>query len=264
MHDFDKIFSEKLYHHKTPPPANGWDQLNSALDKEQHAKRKVIFWRVAAVVLLLLLGGTGWWFGSQPQTDTQLADKNSTETIIPKASEKDFSPEEETNLLALEEKRSSNTTADTNERSDKNQNNDAENIVKQPLSKEPKDMLNKQNTQPTPHAQLVYASRDEKQSDNFDDEPKLEQIQRVETVNVEPLAPLEKELLAMEPVKTDINTPVTIIYKPGAAPDDEEKNIALELLSELRNSNISFSEIRNAKAELLAKVFSKKENELTP
>lgn len=264
MNDFDKIFSEKLYNHKTPPPANGWDQLNAALAKEQHAKRKVIFWRVAAAVLLLLIGGSGWWIGSQHQEATQLADDKRVETKVPEVVDNEFSAKEDTNQLALEEKQYANPSAGNNVQSTENYNNTPDNTSVKSPEKQSKAEVNKQEPQVEQQTQPMLASTEEEQMNNSAGEPNVEQIQSVETLTVEPLAPLEKELLAMEPIKTELSTPVTIIYKPGAAPNEEEKNIALELLSELKNTNITFSDIRNAKAELLAKVFSKKENEVTP
>lgn len=264
MNDFDKIFSEKLYNHKTPPPANGWDQLNAALAKEQHAKRKIIFWRVAAAVLLLLIGGSGWWIGRQQHEATQLADDKRVETKVSEMSGNEFSAKEDTNQLALEEKQNVNPAAGTNTQSAENHNNTPNHTSVKSPERQSKAEVNKQEPQLEQEAQPVLASTEEEEINSSAGEPNVEQIQSVETLTVEPLAPLEKELLAMEPQKTELSTPVTIIYKPGAAPNEGEKNIALELLSELKNTNITFSDIRNAKAELLAKVFSKKENEVTP
>ncbi|MEK6481865.1 hypothetical protein WJR50_30260 [Catalinimonas sp. 4WD22] len=260
MNDFEKIFSDKLHNYKTPPPTNGWDQLNAALDDKKKAKRKIVFWRAAAAVLLLFVAGVSWW-GIQPQSgESSIADENSVGTTLPQVDEQ----EQPSAPLAFEEENAASLQAQEQD-VPQNKMKVEETEPQKTDEKAAKSSAKKEKPQhdALPQTESLLASAEEEKADVPEVQP-LEEVQAVEALAVEPLILAKDELLALEPMKTKVSTPVTIIYKPGNVPDDDDKNLAMELLSELKNTNISFSEIRNAKAELLAKVFSKKENEVSP
>ncbi len=261
MNDFDKIFSDKLHHYKSTPPANGWEQLNAALDKEQRAKKKIIFWRVAAAILLLAVAGTSWWISTNPRK-TMIADQTSVETnVLVEVEEK---PNPDSGQLALEESVNNDQTEKLASVSSKAQTEEPAVFAEDEDHKHKKVTTEKRQLQHTPKVSTNVALATEESSDSTALLPG-KSIQTIETLAVQPLGLVESELVAMEALPTKVSPPVTIIYKPGAQSlENEGKNVALEFLSELRNANISFSEIRNAKTELLAKVFSKKENEVTP
>lgn len=260
MNDFDKIFSEKLYNHKTPPPTNGWAQLNAALDRENKAKKKIIYWRVAAVIALLLLAGIAWWGIDEDLQKVPVGEQMQIPAEEPALLElqmdkepKSLALKEELAPTDLDEKQES--IPEKSEKANAQHTNEEKNIRTK----------NKEQTQ-NEKSDLTLASIEV--SDSLKVQP-IENIQPVETLAVEPLAIAESELLALESVKARVSPAVTIIYKPGNVGSEnleinDEKSIAMELLNDIKNSNISFSDIRNAKAELLAKVFSKKENEVTP
>lgn len=257
MNDFDKIFSEKLHNHKTPPPANGWDQLNAALDKEQNTKKKVVYWRVAAAITLIFLTGIVWWGMHKDLQQVPVADESPMPVEEPNLLEQQM--DEKPGQIALNDELA---PTDLTKKQKNISEKSAESVVEH--RSEEKKIEKKQEKQ----TQSALASAEIETTDTTTIQP-IENVQTVEALALEPLTITKNELLALESVKSRVSTSVTIIYKPGTTSADqfeetEDKGLAMELLNDIKNSSISFSDIRNAKAELLAKVFSKKENEVTP
>lgn len=244
MKNFDHKFSEKLYSHNTSPPADLWDKLDSALDAERQEKKRILYWRVAAAVTLLLLIGSVFWFNidGTAQTDTTIMAEEKVEPVQEIVSEKQ-------NTLALQDNIE-----------------DAHDLAQDdiPIDNEPvpveKDDL---NTNSHPSASNKMLAQTEKVDQNND-----QLVLRKGLGPLKPIGPdlpeIERQMLATITSLPKTSDPVTVIFKPGNKPDKiQEINKPLELLADLKNSSISFSEIRSAKSELLAKVFNKLDNEFS-
>ncbi|WKN31263.1 hypothetical protein PZB74_20130 [Porifericola rhodea] len=254
MNDLEKIFSEKLHNYKTPPPAEGWEQLSAALDAEEKGRKKIYLWRVAAAILLLFIVGVSW-----QSSQSTLDNSTLSEELEPDTSSKSPAYETVPEQLALSDKKESIPAIAEVE---------TQKVAKDKRnSVEPKDHVKELNSAPKLVAQAPQDELVTQTSSTPVESPNKimeEQLKSFEIMEVEPLELNETDLLAVDVPTTKFSEPVTIIYKPGAEQlYEEDKANALDFLSELKNSNISFSEIRNAKSELLAKVFNKKENEVT-
>ncbi|WPP50574.1 hypothetical protein [Catalinimonas niigatensis] len=230
------------------------------MDIEEKVKKKLVYWRVAAAILLLLMSGAGWLGIHHHSPLYSLADETNVDTEAPNEVGKHLGKDSAQSTLE-----NNTATADQPEE----ERLEKKNIT--PVTKSKPDEIKKvekrQNrARQTP--QPTLASAEIEKMDTTEMQP-IENIQSIEKLAIEPLTIVQNELLALESVKSRVSTSVTIIYKPGTTSADqleetEDKGLAMELLNDIKNSSISFSDIRNAKAELLAKVFSKKENEVTP
>jgi len=244
MKNFDHKFSEKLYSHKTSPPADLWDKLDSALDAERQEKTRNLYWRVAAAVTLLLLIGSVVWFNIEGTTQTNIAMK-SEEKVEPV---QELIPEKH-NALALQEKME-----------------DAPGLAQDyiPIDNEPvPDEKDESNTNSHPIVSNKMLAQTEKVDQNKDQVVLRNGLRPLKPIGPD-LPEIERQVLATVTSLPKTSDPVTVIFKPGNKPDKiQEINKPLELLADLKNSSISFSEIRSAKSELLAKVFNKLDNEFS-
>lgn len=244
MEDFDKIFSEKLYNQKTAPPPDLWGAMDEALDREQRNKKKIIYWRVAAAVLLLMVaGGLLWINDNSATTPTEMSKVNeaSPETV------EELKPEQY-DALALDR-------ATDNPLQDK------------------EEQANHEATQ-TPDKSVKLVERVESEDADRADQPAIFQVKNpdrgnVEKTELEKMQPIQPALAGLEADQPatlvflpDYPETVTIIYKPGEGKSEVEMGKPLEMLADIKNSGISFAEIRSAKSELLAKVFLKLDNEI--
>lgn len=243
MKNFDHKFSEKLYSHKTRPPADLWDKLDSSLDDERQEKKKLLYWKVAAAVIFLLLAGSVVWFNVD---STSGADK----TIIAEEKVKPvqkFIPEKQ-NTLALQ--LPDNVPNATDDHTPLAVDHLPVNVV------EPKNHVRSR----TSNDMLVANEKNDPNKDQIDVRTAIKPLEPVKP-GIPEIERQELATIASLPKTTD---PVRIIFKPGNESDKiQEINKPLELLSDLKNSSISFSEIRSAKSELLTKVFHKLDYEFS-
>lgn len=241
MKDFDKIFSEKLYDHKTPPPADLWGAMDEALDHEQNKKKKIIFWRVAAAIALLLVAGTPFWVNQDTVSPFQLSEENasSVESVQP------IAPRQQ-DVLALEE---SEVSREMEERGSKQ----TESVSESPAT------FAEQYTQTK-----AAAVEETNTMEELTPEPKRALPPELEKIN--PTQPTLAELSSDQPATLAVlpQNPdrVTIIYSPGEPLQKADKGKPLEVLADIKNTGISFAEIRSAKSELLAKVFNKLDQDI--
>jgi len=255
MKDFDKIFSEKLYDHKSPPPSAVWDQLDAALEAEEQRKKKFIFWRVAAAILLLIVAGGAFWFSHEDSKETMAVSPAQTEENTSLQPEKQLAQEYPAkDVPSVTEQKADNSLA-------LNQEKVAKPSERKLLSAD-KEVVPKENTE-MPQTDENTEERQFLADDNTDD-PEL--ISKVNPLELQTLEAASVEMLALDMQQPMINAPVELIYKPGEVSPKNESNAdrenALELLADLKNSGINLAEIRSAKSELLAKVFNKLENEV--
>ena len=248
MKDFDKVFSDKLYDYKSPPPTDLWNQLDNALIVEQQKKRKVFFLRIAAAVSLLLVAGSLIWVNSDIQKGEDMAKvKPAIESIA--------QPD------------------DNAKNADQLANRDLQAQVEKPTSEEPNHAKQAQTLQAKkPQAAAPDNKMAKPQLAKIKEEPKDNSITDTsEKTEIDPLVPESAQLIPQQLATLDSEIPdipmnVIIIYKPGQqnlSNKQTESTKPLELLADLKNSGISLSEIRSAKSDLLAKVFNKLDNEFT-
>jgi hypothetical protein len=242
MKDFDKIFSEKLYQHKTPPPAELWDAMDEALEHEQNKKNKIILLRFAAAVALLLLAGSLLWIKESAESPVQLSEERQTspDRVEPFL-------QQQPDALALE---------DINERMEEKEEPAARQVEILP---ENPSMIADQYVQPSGESSDQTTAAEAKNTT-----PKKVLPNKLEKIN--PIQPVLAEshknkpvTLATLPVNPET---VTIIFKPGKPKHNAESAKPLEMLADIKNSGISFAEIRSAKSDLLAKVFNKLDQDI--
>ncbi len=255
MKDFDKIFSEKLYDHKSPPSSAVWDQLDAALEAEEQRKKKFIFWRVAAAVLLLIVAGGAFWFSREDSKEMMAVSPAQTEEKTSLQPEKQLSEDSSAkDVPSIPEQKADNSLA-------LNQEKVAKPSERKPLSAE-KEAVPQENTEMPQTAENTEEMQFMANENTAD--PEL--ISKVNPLELQPLDAASVEMLALDIQQPIINAPVELIYKPGEVSPKHESNAdrenALELLADLKNSGINLAEIRSAKSELLAKVFNKLENEV--
>lgn len=246
MEDFDNIFSEKLYNHKTAPSSDLWGAMDEALDREQRNKKKIIYWRVAAAVLLLMVAGGLLWINDNSATmpaEMSKVNEASSETVEALKPEK-------YDALALE-------SATGNPLPDK------------------EEQANHVAT-PTPDTSVKFVEQVESEDAGRTDQPDIVQnknpdrdnVEKTDLEKIQPLQPALADLEADQPAFLaaipEYPETVTIIYKPGEGKAKVEMGKPLEMLADIKNGGISFAEIRSAKSELLAKVFLKLDNEIIP
>lgn len=251
MKDFDKIFSEKLYNHKTPPPASLWDQLDDALEAEQRQNKKVFWWRIAAAIILLMIASSLFWLQMEQDEGEKVAETHQAPEL-PKE-QPEIAPEEIDPLAKAPAP--APTLPDSR--------------VKQSLEKTVKPSKGEKM-----HGSQEAVSQEKEPylAEAHNSSAKSDAVEKSAIHEIEPLTPepvkLESQQLAnLETEFTNSPGAVTIIYKPGqkttANVDQTDLSKPMELLADLKNSKITVSEIRNAKSDLLAKVFNKIDNEFS-
>lgn len=242
MKEFDKIFSEKLYHHKTTPPADLWGAMDEALDREQNKKKKIVFWRVAAAIALLLVAGSLFWVNQDAPSPVQLSEENasSLESVQPVA------PRQQ-DALASEEERE--VSREMEERVPKQ----TESVSESPAT--------------IPHQYAEAKAETPKGATSVDEvSPVTNRALPPELEKINPRQPTLAELSSDQPATLAAlpqnSERVTIIYRPGEPLEKAEKGKPLEVLADIKNTGITFAEIRSAKSELLAKVFNKLDQDI--
>ncbi len=247
MKDLDKSFSDKLYNHKTTPPADLWTQLDDALETEQRKKRKGIYWRMAAAVSLLLVAGSLFWLNTDKHENETIARVQSAQKTLPRQKARPA----DKRARALQENPPQNKVSATMPRQEK--------------KNQPVQTKEKPPVRPDYHGKALLQPAES--LENPEDRHTVEN-----TTVPNPLTPEPAKLGRQQPAVLDTEGPydpvaITIIYKPGKQSGEDtgqsEPNSPLELLAELKDSGISFTEIRSAKTELLAKVFTKIDNKLS-
>ena len=257
MKDIDKIFSDKLYNHKTPPPEGLWDQLDDALDESSKKKWAFIYWRVAAAVILLLIAG-GLWFVNTDEAPEKLANETKTRPYKneqPAVTEPDMQQEPTQSALTFDKvpEAQHQPVVDANGDTDialPKASQSSPEVGNQVVKQAPEEETPSRRGQLTEADPLKpYAEEDESKDSRV-------LLDLPETMPVQGLATLETSSEV-----TDAKTSVTIIYKPGAkaglSANNTGTNKSLNLLADFKNNSISLSKIRNAKSDLLAKVFNR-------
>lgn len=250
MKDIDKLFSDKLYNHKTPPPANLWDQMDGALEAEQRQKRKVLWWRVAAAVTFILMtSGLLWLQMDQDKTEI-VAETTNQAPELPMEQ-----PEIDSEKIA--------PMAQATEPADTEPRNQPKQIKEQTLESLKSDNTTG-STQKEAGKETVPQLAEGRSVKDGNDQSELPEIK---PLSPEPVQLESQRLALLETEVAQSPSTVTVIYKPGQKTQGRVKqqdlNKPIELLSDLKNNKISFSEIRSAKSDLLAKVFNKIDNEFS-
>lgn len=240
MKDIEKLFKEKLKNHQVVPPAQSWEKLHEQL----HAKQKkltMLYWKIAASILVFVgavvvayvyLGGD-----SQP---SRVISDNTVQQALPGTKRED-------------------TPSGKDNKAEERENISVE---KQPaIEEEASDRIKKEKLPPA-----INAIREEKvDNETLPDPYFLAEVPKIQSATVHALATKEQaaNLASVIPAPLhEDNPPIKIIYK-GAKP--QEKNSTLEktlaFLDHLKSTPISFSELRQAKDELITRAFSFKDNE---
>ncbi|MFP4340503.1 MAG: hypothetical protein ACLFQO_08670 [Cyclobacteriaceae bacterium] len=243
MKDIDKLFSDKLKHHQQSPPNFAWDKLETKLDAAHGRKRRVLVWRIAAAVSLLLLGGVSLWYSGMLVNESQPLAIEMATTITDQALPEAALPLLPDHLrVAVQQAQKPAVSAQRKSKEEVSENLTAE--------LQDREKATSQQDQPETLLAEAEALPDEKLKEAPD---LLEKI-----VPENDLSELSAPLAQLEEPRR-VKSGITLIYKPGGAESIEKNASPLAFLDELKNSGISIAEIRNAKSELLAKVFSKKE-----
>lgn len=246
MKNFDHKFSEKLYNHKTSPPADLWEKLDGSLEAERNQKKRFLYWRVAAAVTFLLLTTGVVWYN----IDRTISIENTVVADYEEEPVQELAPEKP-NELAYEQQTGSSVNVTQEQK---------------PVAVDPPPVVEREQKSFSP-----ASNPNDRLTAGEKVNPTSDQAATDARIKVGLLEPVKPSLLAVERHESDYtaslpitNAPVTIIFKPGSKADKlPEMNKPLELLADLKNSSFSFSEIRSAKSELLAKVFDKLDNEFS-
>ncbi len=228
MKEIEKLFEEKLKHHQVTPPAGSWEKLHSQLHTP--AKRSLAFYRkIAASVLLLLAAAVVVYLylnkAVSPVTP-DIAVKQETQQIIPKADQP----------LAEE---------------------------KEILTKLPMAQQDQQSAKQQAVLQKKSAGKPAGKTDADDSYLVQKPWTKVSKVASQSFQELALKNDAASQAITDISPadaltsyqPVTIVYR------DAKPEKTFGLFSYLKSANISLSELRQTKDELIDKAFSSKSQE---
>ena len=252
MNHLDKIFNNKLKHHKTDPPDNLWDKIDTALEENNRKKKAFMYWKVAAAIVLILSAGVGIYQFNGQNGSTQLADTTQLDESFQNES-KGLNSQRGPSPKQLEE-----TVKDI----------DPPIVTRKVETTKGENLGQTQGLENINNESKLDIYANESPSEDAKNELilQLTQIDKVKPMNIDTSTFSSFELLASLENLSPVSLPITVIYKPGSAQntvaaDQNDTTNPLALLAELKSSGLGFTEIRSAKSALIAKVFSKIESE---
>lgn len=243
MKDIEKLFEEKLKKHQVVPPAQRWEKLHEQLHGKQK-KLTMLYWKIAASILVFMgaVVVAYVYLDGDSQPSRAISD-NTVQQALPETKTEDTSSGKD----------------------NKAEERESISVEQQPAITEEEegasDWIKKEKLPPA-----TNAVREEKVgTETLPDPYFLAEVPKIQSATAHALATREQAenpaAVIPAPLHED-NPPIKIIYK-GAKP--QEKNSTLEktlaFLDHLKSTPISFSELRQAKDELITRAFSFKDNE---
>lgn len=244
MKDIDQLFADRLRHHRREPSVQAWDKLDDALDREYKPKTLWLWGRVAAALLLLIVA--------------TLVSYHALEDIRGEAQMSYELPATASGIHLPEPGLPSLSTLP--QAANPEDGKHTASPVRLAVRKQGKQSSNNQVSEPT-----TTDSRESKKSVTSlnEGEPSIpEPLPELTGQKTLGLLAVAESLPAVNEAEPEVQGTVTLIYKPGPGQAADDKKGPLSFLSDLKNSPISLSELRNAKSALFAKVIDKKEEML--
>lgn len=245
MKDIEKLFEDTLKNHKVVPPAHTWEKLHHHLHGKQR-KLKLLYWKIAASVVLVIgaVVAISVFLDGQSVQPSIVVLENTIQDQLPENKTYEEPSNEGNKVEKLE-----NTSSEQ----------------QQPIAKAKKESAKQVKKTKLP---TVTDSEKKQETEDLSKPAFLATVPTVQPNTVQSLklsgnVTENHDLTRITLVSLDDkNPPMKVIYK-GANP--QEKNTSLEktfaFLDHLKSTNISLSELRQAKDDLITKAFSSKDHE---
>ncbi len=241
MKDIEKLFEEKLKHHQVSPAPQSWDRLQQQMQGKYKKRAIPMFaWQAAAVVVLLAGASLiRHFYVQQTQSSGNVAQQ---QVHLPKEAEQDTgstrvyshdSPQKPTPPVAQWQP----------EEVTKAKHKKLEQVVRaqQSFSQQ---QASRAPSEVRPEAVALPGEVPQVAS---------QQVHRFTATADEASARMaEPSFVAI----TERHMPITITYKADPMEEKGQDRKVFAFLDNLKSSNISFSELRQAKDDLVAKAFS--------
>lgn len=241
MKDIEKFFEEKLKDHKVMPPPQSWDKLQQQMQGGTKKGMAPIFsWRIATAVALLLAVAflvRDFNVHEKTQAATNIVQQQQTQQTERHQDDKSIAEVAKGDLLQ-----------------------ESPQAAAKPQPKEVQKTGSDMRKIDTPaQQQTIYKQAEVSQAEP---QPVLTHIPKVASQQLHRLNDVTdgQVIIASAPsfvATSQKHMPVKIVYTGDAPAEDENNNYrAFAFLDNLKGSGLSFSELRQAKDELVAKAFS--------
>lgn len=243
MKDIEKLFKDKLQHHREAPPEESWEKLQELWNDNRKPKRRIGWWLAASISVVAMLSGlfyqTGHHMGQQSSDRIAIEISNISrstpyEKVVPKEVD----------------------------------------MVKPPRPNQTLDLATNGLVEVASAPSSVNKMPDTENAYSVKQLPVVERIEVDYQEKHDYLAtsdPAQLPLPTLAHAPTSTKPSVTIIYKSGETETSVKKisgsvnplEKAVSFLANIKENGVGFSELRSAKSELFSKAFSN-DREETP